>query len=124
MLNFSFNHYLNMDNLNYWDDKVDKLNDISNLAILIALKKYGFPDDSSKRAKIIHALRLKQENNYPLDYDGLAEFLPGFSALYPQEEIINNATAVITGKEDYFKEVLSSDLTEEQKEILLLSIPL
>ena len=104
-------------------EEIDKLNVVRNLVILAHLKKWGFPDNSSDRAKVLHALRLKKEINYPVTYDGLAIFLPEFTKLYPQEKIIKNACEVITGKEDYFKEVLSSDLSDEEKEILLLSIP-
>ena len=110
-------------NIIWPSDELNNLNNMSNLVILAHLKKRGFPDNTEDRAKVLHALRLRKENNYPVTYEGLAEFLPEFADLYPQDEIIKNATDVITGKDDYFKEVLSSFLSNEQKEILLLSIP-
>lgn len=110
---------------NSWQkEELENLNNMSNLVILGHLKKRGYPESEEDRAKVIHALRLKKENNYPITYEGLSEFIPETISLYPKEKIVENACKVITGKQDYFKEVLNSSLTDEEKEILLLSIPL
>ena len=105
-----------------WDEVLNQ--ETSNLMLLLYLDKYGLPEDTNERTRLLALFNRKNLNNYPLSYEAVCQYNEEFARKYNPEILTNLIRHSIFGQREYKEELMSSDLTNEEKAILLFALPL
>lgn len=85
--------------------------------------KNGMPQSSSERTMALRVLGTRNPMQYPIRYDSML-CCQSFAELYPPARLAELIQHCITGAKGWKEEVAQSDLTEEEKALLFLALPL
>lgn len=114
---------INKENDNFiWDEVLNQ--ETSNLMLLLYLDKYGLPEDTNERTRLLALFNRKTNGNYPLSYEAVCQYNEEFATKYNPEVLTNLIKHSIFGQREYKEELMDSDLTNEEKAILLFALPL
>ena len=85
--------------------------------------KNGMPNTSDERTTALRILGTRNPFQYPIRYDGML-CCKSFAELYPPERLAELLRRCIKGVRPWKEEVGQSDLTEEEKALIFLALPL
>lgn len=96
----------------------------STLAIALNVYEHGMPTDEKERTRVLKRLGSRKPDEYPITYDGMMNCSEDFRRLYPASRVEELMQRCITGQAHYSEEIMRSDLTEEEKALLFLVLPI
>lgn len=102
-------------------NKILEFND--TLATAYAIKKHGLPDDPDMCTKILNNLRKRTPGQYPIDYQGMLQCSPAFEKKYNEEYVTRLIQENINNTGRIEEMVTYANITEEEKALLLLVLP-
>ena len=94
------------------------------LRIALAIREYGMPNEEQLRASILRILSLRRPGEYPVTYDGLAECSESFATLYSKERVLELIKRCSTNDGTIYENIRHADLTEEERSLMLLVLPI
>lgn len=105
----------------YWDEKLATKEEF---ILAFSLKKNGLPPLEEQRTKLLQLLNQKEHGHYRFSYENLCEMSNIFYHQYSTEYVQTLITKTITGAKPFLTEIRESSLTEEEKALLELVLPL
>jgi len=105
-----------------WDSVFEKRD---NLLALMTMRDYGIPKDTNLRTELLKTLLLINEGNYAFRYAELVNFHSEFAELYPSTRVNDLAHKALTdGGRNWKEQIRTADITEEEKLLLNLALPI
>jgi len=97
-----------------------------NLEIMLGIKKYNMPQDTTLRIKILQSMNRirKMPNGYPATYEALTIYCEQFNQLYPYEKVIQLLQGLRLDI-SYIDAIQNAPyMSEEEKALALFAVPI
>ena len=92
--------------MDFWKENENIIDgNVDTLKLAYLIKKYGLPDDTELRTKILLNLNINNEDNYKIDYFKLCDCCDNM-------------------KSNYIEEINQADISNEDKALLFFVLPL
>ena len=104
----------------FWDNYTAD----DSLQYLLSIKKQGMPSSAENRTSLLRAISNRTPGHYPITYEGMCQYSQEFAVLYSQERVLGLIRRCITGAKPFMEEIQSSDLSPEEKALLMFVLPL
>lgn len=121
------NNNESLQNSNYNDncDWKKVLSTTESINVAFAIKKYGLPSSSEKRTKLLTILGYRGDGQYEIDYDSMVKYSKTFAKEYSPTRIkILLEKITQSGKFSYSESINNKNITDEERAILNLVLPL
>lgn len=112
--------------MDFWKENENIIDgNVDTLKLAYLIKKYGLPDDTELRTKILLNLNINNEDNYKIDYFKLCDCCDNFKNTYPFiEKVLPLIKDNISMKSNYIEEINQADISNEYKALLFFVLPL
>ena len=94
------------------------------LKIALTIRDYGMPNNETQREELLKILSIRRPGDYPVSYDGMLECSENFASLYSIERTTTLIKDCIKGERSYMDEIRNSNLTGEEKALLMFVLPI
>lgn len=107
-----------------WAEMQKNMNLLDNITLLQVLGECGMPGSEEERTALLVRLRVQRMGDYPVTYEGLCHYSESFLREYPKERVVGLIKRVITGANPYQMEINHASISDEDKALLLLVLPM
>lgn len=106
--------------VNNWNEILENRN---TLECALGIQKFGLPETTEQRTTLLQILGSRRDGQYPITYDGMLILSKEFEEAYSPEYVTELVQNCITGERPYQEEIHQSQLSEEEKALLFLVLP-
>lgn len=94
------------------------------LRIALAVRDSGMPESSLQREAILRIFSTRKPGEYPIVYRSMVECSERFATMYDENRVIKLVRDHITGSRSYVEDIKDSNLSGEEKALLMFYLPM